>query len=401
MDTISTDVVHEALLLLYLPKELAECQLARCLPEASALADGLARAQAVRGKLLDVIAALRPSPRSGPPAAAGRAYECLKLRYVSGFSVEDVARKLSMSERQVYRDLRFAEERLAFLLQSQAVSMPANGAPVAASQPETSDALLAEIRALAHRPEAVNLGELVGAAIATVSRLADKQGLRIALVRPKDPVITAVTPAVLRGLITQILSALLQSQPARDITMRLLVGEKSVSLEIPVGEPDRLTKRELLESALRVASAQGIAHSVVPREGGSAVRIELPLAKRRRVLVVEDNPGACALYERYLANSEWEAVRSPHPRLVTSMLASKQAEVVVLDIMMAEADGWDVLQALKADPRTRGVPVVICSVVNDPELGAALGAAAYLTKPVSRLDLLKTLRSVTRERRQA
>ena len=76
------------------------------------------------------------------------------------------------------------------------------------------------------------------------------------------------------------------------------------------------------------------------------------------------------------------------------LAASKQVEAVILDIMMSDSDGWTLLQHLKLSPKTCTIPVVVCSVLNDPDLGVALGASAYLLKPVSRMDLLRTLRSV-------
>jgi len=73
------------------------------------------------------------------------------------------------------------------------------------------------------------------------------------------------------------------------------------------------------------------------------------------------------------------------------LAVAKRAQAIILDIMMPETDGWRVLQALKLDERTRQIPVIVCSVVNDPELGLALGAASYLTKPVFRPALLRVL----------
>ena len=52
--------------------------------------------------------------------------------------------------------------------------------------------------------------------------------------------------------------------------------------------------------------------------------------------------------------------------------------------MMPSMDGWSVLTALKADPLTREIPVVMVSIVDDKPLGFALGAADYLTKPIDR-----------------
>jgi CheY-like chemotaxis protein len=73
-------------------------------------------------------------------------------------------------------------------------------------------------------------------------------------------------------------------------------------------------------------------------------------------------------------------------------LARELAPVAVaLDVMMPTQDGWEVLQSLKNDPTTRNIPVIICSVLDDPELAYSLGAAAYLHKPVTQADLLSAL----------
>jgi len=391
--------VREALSLLYVPGKLADCELASLLPEARAIGDPLARAQALRSRLLDAISSLRSGPLGLLPASASRAYECLRLRYVSGFSVPEVARKLAVSERQAYRDIRFAEELLCSLLQPDAatflseeqISPPAQG----------TDALSEELRALGCKAEVVHLAELVRSAIATVSPLADKQGGCVQLAPIRRDVAVVTTAAVLREILVQVLSCLLQSAPGEAITMALEADARTATIVIPMKDPRELSRRDLLQAALKVAESQSIRCELATTSLGVALYVRLPLARRRKVAIVEDNPGACSLYERYLANSEWEPIVVPHPRLTVDTVAARQAEAVILDIMMAETDGWDVLQALKLSPRTRAVPVVVCSVVNDPELGFALGAAAYLTKPISRRDLLKALRQVALQRMTA
>src|SRR6185436_2710864 len=56
--------------------------------------------------------------------------------------------------------------------------------------------------------------------------------------------------------------------------------------------------------------------------------------------------------------------------------------VITLDVMMPSMDGWAVLNALKADPATASIPVVMLTIVDDRNMGFALGAADYFTKPI-------------------
>ena len=112
------------------------------------------------------------------------------------------------------------------------------------------------------------------------------------------------------------------------------------------------------------------------------------------VVVIEDDRPSLELLTVYLSGiaagvtvardgpSGLEAVRRVHPA------------VVLLDIRLPGIDGWAVLEALKADPDTRDIPVVVASIVDERARGAALGAAAYLVKPISRDDLRAALTTV-------
>jgi CheY-like chemotaxis protein len=56
--------------------------------------------------------------------------------------------------------------------------------------------------------------------------------------------------------------------------------------------------------------------------------------------------------------------------------------VITLDVMMPHQDGWSVLTALKADPAVADIPVIMLTIVDDKQMGFALGAADYFTKPI-------------------
>jgi CheY-like chemotaxis protein len=64
------------------------------------------------------------------------------------------------------------------------------------------------------------------------------------------------------------------------------------------------------------------------------------------------------------------------------MAREQSPDVITLDVIMPGMDGWEVLRALKADPELEAIPVILLTITNDQNLGYALGAAEYLTKPV-------------------
>ncbi|MCS7062316.1 MAG: response regulator, partial [Anaerolineae bacterium] len=67
---------------------------------------------------------------------------------------------------------------------------------------------------------------------------------------------------------------------------------------------------------------------------------------------------------------------------------------IILDVMMPEVDGWQILQELRRRPLTARTPIIICSVFNNPALALSLGATRYLLKPVRRDDVLRVLAEV-------
>ena len=65
--------------------------------------------------------------------------------------------------------------------------------------------------------------------------------------------------------------------------------------------------------------------------------------------------------------------------------------MITLDIIMPDLDGWSVLKALKADPDLCDIPVVLVTIMRDRDLGFALGAADYITKPLDRDVLMRVV----------
>jgi len=109
------------------------------------------------------------------------------------------------------------------------------------------------------------------------------------------------------------------------------------------------------------------------------------------VLVVDDNADTLQLFHRYLAGSCYRFVGAQNARQAFALAEATRPDIIVLDVMMSEEDGWMLLGRFREDPRFRGIPVIICTVVPQEQLALLLGAAQFLRKPVSQTDLLTAL----------
>ena len=116
----------------------------------------------------------------------------------------------------------------------------------------------------------------------------------------------------------------------------------------------------------------------------------LPL---HRAITVEDTAIAAEQLTRYLTELGFTNTVLPCGAGTLEKVLEVCPDVILLDILLPDVSGWEVLRQLKADPRTGGIPVIVVSVVDAPSRGEALGADGYLTKPVALSDLQAALQA--------
>ena len=109
------------------------------------------------------------------------------------------------------------------------------------------------------------------------------------------------------------------------------------------------------------------------------------------VLIIDDDPTIRELMERHLKRGGYKVVLADGGKAGIDIARSRQPDVIILDILMPEIDGWTVLRMLKADPSTEQIPVVMASILDERNRGFSLGASDYLSKPVDKDNLLKSI----------
>ena len=115
-------------------------------------------------------------------------------------------------------------------------------------------------------------------------------------------------------------------------------------------------------------------------------------ARAGTVLVIDDDASARDLVMRVLERHGLHAVGAADGATGLRLARERHPDAITLDIIMPGMDGWAVLSALKAEPATAEIPVIMLSMVDEQHLGYALGAADYLTKPIEREHLIRVLR---------
>jgi len=123
-------------------------------------------------------------------------------------------------------------------------------------------------------------------------------------------------------------------------------------------------------------------------------------SETKKVVIVEDEPAAADLFEEMLRISQYEVIKIHSSASALSIIRRELPDVVLLDLMMPDISGLEVLRFLRREPGLQQIPVVIVSaktLPSDIRTGMEAGATAYLTKPVGLDKLRNTVRDVLRK----
>jgi CheY-like chemotaxis protein len=115
------------------------------------------------------------------------------------------------------------------------------------------------------------------------------------------------------------------------------------------------------------------------------------------VLVIDDDARVHDMLRRSLAKEGFRVEVASGGEEGLRMVRQVRPDAITLDVMMPGMDGWAVLSALKADPQTADIPVVMLTIVDNQNMGYSLGAAEYLTKPIDRDRLTALLKKYAGE----
>jgi CheY-like chemotaxis protein len=114
------------------------------------------------------------------------------------------------------------------------------------------------------------------------------------------------------------------------------------------------------------------------------------MADQRTVIVVEDETDAAEMFAEMMRVSGFRVVKSFSSGPAISLIANEQPDLVILDVMMPDVSGLEVLRFIRREANLQNIPVIVVSAKSMPsdiQDGMDAGASVYLTKPVGFFDL--------------
>ena len=111
-------------------------------------------------------------------------------------------------------------------------------------------------------------------------------------------------------------------------------------------------------------------------------QFQSPVSHAKKILVIDDDLKVHELIQRTLGKEGFEVVGALTGEEGIKLAREIQPDAITLDVMMPKMDGWAVLSALKNDPMVADIPVTMVTMVDERQMGYALGAVDYLTKPL-------------------
>lgn len=118
---------------------------------------------------------------------------------------------------------------------------------------------------------------------------------------------------------------------------------------------------------------------------------------QKTVLIIEDEEDAADMFAEMMRVSGYRVLKTSSSTPALTMMAAEKPDVVILDIMMPEISGLDILRQMRKDPALVNIPVVLVSAKSMPadiKHGMEAGASMYLTKPVGFTELKEAIERV-------
>ena len=371
--------------------------------EALGLSGSANAASGLRRTLIGTIRSLEPERDTPAHSQAWRVYEILLYRYVQQCSQLEAASQLGMSTRHLRREERKALAVLAPLLKGQLdISAGGDEGPgtqeITREDEEARSAINGELAWLEHASpeEQVELGKALRVSLELANPMAVRYGVRLEVVDFQETHALAVHPVALRQVVLSLLSVAIRHASGERVSISVRELDAYVEIQIRAvrSQPGY---EETAEDAGSLAMAKRLTDTCRGRLTLSSdaqahvTTVTFPTVREVLVLLIDDNADTVRLLQRYASGTCYRVYGVRNLEGALSLARQISPQIVVLDVMMPDIDGWELLGRLRQHPLTSHTPIIVCTILAEEELAYSLGASEFVRKPVSRQAFLSAL----------
>jgi len=354
---------------------------------------------ALQALLTRAIEGLRPKADDTNRLHAQAIYDLLLFRYIQQFNQDEIANQLGISVRHLRRQQNLAIFDLACRLweQYQIEQTRASGAGARNPEPASRDQFSKELDWL-KEPSSQAVTDLAAAldqARVLVQPFVDQQQAH--LVFPDQPSgLIQVHPVAFQQIVLSLLSMALQNAEKQEVQVKIFSSAGWLALEViaPADEARDLGGIEPVRKMVALSDGR-LEHEA----GQSLFRVQVTFRSvdQVNVLVIDDNPEIPTMLQRFAAETRYHITGLNNPKQAVEWAMRIQADILILDIMMPQVDGLQVLSRFKHHPELGQVPIIVCSVLPQKDLAASLGASGFIQKPIQREVFINALMRASRD----
>ena len=402
-------VLHKTLINLYDPLELRNSPLIADLIR-QPVADPTVELKKI---LHEAITSLMPDDQTPPTVTAWRVYELLNYRFIEYLSQKETSKSLSVSLRTVQRlepeAIQILANGIAGLYDIDLVDEldPPPGGEAGPLNPSQLDVTSQEYRYLkAYPSNLTNLNSVLAELADFVQKLNRASTKTIEIQTAQESIMTFTKPALLRQALLTIISGLSNRLRAGKILMALKKEYRFAVIEITAQGPTTP-----LEQAPNLVEFFAAMQPLVQISGGTLESandqadvlcffLRFPLQKQYNLLVVDDNADAIRLVQKYLEGTPYTVSGIQQSSRVMAAIEQDKPDLVIMDVMLPERDGWLLLGQIRQLPTQAKTPVIISTILPQEFLADPLGANGFLRKPFTPQELQQVVERVLLKERE-
>jgi CheY-like chemotaxis protein/predicted DNA-binding protein (UPF0251 family) len=348
------------------------------------------RSPSIQSTILRAIEQLEPPLDTPSSALTKQTYDLLHNRFVLELTQEETAYQLDVSRRTINRMQHRAVHTLAGALWERGQATEEGASDIQSL--DWRSQVQRELDSLqARAPDALaDVEETIGSVMGFMEPLVAKLGMRMEVKSVQPGLVAAVHPVLLQQVLISAVKRLAShiSDGQIAIYARLEDGNAKITLTGNAAVQGGLSESDLMED---IPMSRGMLLEACVDGSQIFVWITVPAPSKVTVLVVDDNEDMARFYRDCTIGTTYHIVHTAQGSGLPEIVEATNPDVIVLDVMLPDIDGWRLLMRLREAPETRSIPVIVCSVIREEDLALSLGAAGYLAKPVRPRQFVQAL----------